>query len=424
MIKKLKRRFILIATLGLCATMICILIAINLLSVHAMVREADTMLDLLVTDFADGAHSGKEPHAHSERHSPSEEMPERKVKLPKGMPPEAPYESRFFTATLDADGALLEEDVTKIVSVDDASVAEYAREAFDAGRERGFVGRFRYFRREEDGHTHIIFLDCGARITALVRYICFCWLILLVAGIVIFFVFLFAASRVVRPIAESYEKQKRFVTDAGHEIKTPLAIIGANLDLLEADCGESESLADIRTQTDRLAALTGELVYLSRMEETERRLPRILFPFSDLVSESAAAFKGPAHARGQRLTLSVTPGISLTGDPEALRRLLSVLLENAVKYTPEGGEIALSLTRTRRAALLTLRNDVRAPMEPDALPRLFERFYRSDASRNSETGGHGIGLSIAQAIVQAHGGKIALSAGDAPDFAVTVTLPS
>ena len=196
------------------------------------------------------------------------------------------------------------------------------------------------------------------------------------------------------------------VTDAGHELKTPLTIIGADLDLVEPELEGNEWLQDIRCQVRRLAGLTQDLIYLSRMEEETAPIQPIEFPLSDLTEEMAQSFQGLAKAHGKQLTLSIQPMLSYTGDEKAVRQLLSILLDNALKYTPEGGEITVSLSKEGRTLRLSVSNTIPQPMERETLDRLFDRFYRADQSRSSQTGGYGLGLSIAKSIVAAHRGKI------------------
>ena len=140
-------------------------------------------------------------------------------------------------------------------------------------------------------------------------------------------VFLFVAGRIVRPIAESYEKQKRFITDAGHEIKTPLTIINANLDLLEYDYGENESFSDMRTQTKLLTELTNNLVYLSKMEEAGKAFKKIDFPVSDLIQETAQQFRSLAQTRNRDFRIQVEPNVTLNGVPDEIRQLVNILLD-------------------------------------------------------------------------------------------------
>ena len=148
-------------------------------------------------------------------------------------------------------------------------------------------------------------------------------------------------------MAESYEKQRRFITDAGHELKTPLTIIGADLDLVELEMPNNEWLMDIRRQVKRLTALTQNLIYLSYMEEEKAPIQRIEFPISDVTEETAQSFLGPSKNQEKSLELDIQPMLSWTGDEGSIRQLLSILLDNALKYTPKGGQITVSLKKRR-----------------------------------------------------------------------------
>lgn len=223
-------------------------------------------------------------------------------------------------------------------------------------------------------------------------------------------------------MAESYEKQRRFITDAGHELKTPLTIIGADLDLVEPELEGNEWLQDIRCQVRRLAGLTQDLIYLSRMEEETPPIQPIEFPLSDLTEEMAQSFQGLAKAQGKGLVLSIQPMLSYTGDENAIRQLLSILLDNALKYTPDDGEVEIALKKEGRMIRLSVSNTIDRPMEREMLDRLFDRFYRGDQSRSSQTGGYGLGLSIAKGIVLAHRGKIRAESSGA-SLSVIVSLP-
>ena len=234
----------------------------------------------------------------------------------------------------------------------------------------------------------------------------------------------FFAGKILRPVAQSYEKQKRFITDAGHEMKTPLTIIGANADVLLMEQGENDFLRDIKQQTNRLAALTNDLVYLSRMEEVENTLNMIEFPVSDLVSETVHTFDPVAQAADKEIITDIQPMLTMNGDAKSIEKLVSILMSNAVKYAPAGGKIYLQLRQKGKQLQLTAENPVVNPITPEETEAVFDRFYRTDASRNSQTGGHGIGLSIAKAIVSAHGGKISAWTRDGHTFGITAILPA
>ena len=250
-------------------------------------------------------------------------------------------------------------------------------------------------------------------------------LIISVAGYALVFALIaFFGARIIRPISDSYEKQKRFITDAGHEIKTPLTIISAAADVLEMDIGKNEWLTDIKKQTAQLSSLTDDLVYLARMEEADSALYMVEFPLSDVVSEATDSFLAPAQVMNKTLRCEISPMLSLKGDEKAMRQLVGILLGNALKYSPENSEILIKLERVASSVRLSVYNKSAAPLPKGSLPQLFERFYRVDASRNSATGGHGIGLSVACAIVEAHGGKIQASSADGQSLLITVTLPA
>jgi len=187
--------------------------------------------------------------------------------------------------------------------------------------------------------------------------------------------------------------------------------------------GENEWLEGIQAQVKRLAGLTNDLVYLSRMEETEEKLQMIEFPFSDVVSETAQTFQGIAQATGKQFQCRVEPMLSLNGNEKSIRQLVNILLDNAMKYSPEGGKVVLSAERQGRYIQLSVWNNTIVAVEKQHLSHIFERFYRLDSSRSTQTGGYGIGLSIAKAIVTAHNGKISATTQDGMALQIHVQLP-
>lgn len=180
---------------------------------------------------------------------------------------------------------------------------------------------------------------------------------------------------------------------------------------------------DHRRQAQRLTGLTNDLIYLSRMEEEQPHLQPIDFPLSDVVEEMAQSFAGPAKSQGKDFVSDIQPMLAFTGDEKAMRQLVSILLDNALKYSPPDGHISLSLEKQGRSLLLTVTNTTAEPVQREQLAHLFDRFYRTDASRNSQTGGYGLGLSIARSIVSAHKGKIRAESSDGSVLAITVSLP-
>ncbi len=435
MIKKLKKKFIILATVSMLVLMTVLLLVMNLVNYRTVVVESDKVLSILeeTSGRMDGGFPPDGPRKDGEERDWEEkDWDEREWDDDMrgqggmfGLSPEAQYEARFFEADVSADGQIVRLDTSQIIAVDSDDAEEYIQKALASSKEKGFIGDFRFVKidGEEDEGMKIIFLDCGRRLAAFHRFMLISILIGVAGCIIVFLVFLFAAGRIIRPIAESYEKQKRFITDAGHEIKTPLTIIAANVDLLKEDIGENESIDDIADQTERLSELTKDLVFLSKMEEPDRQLVKVDFPVSDLVSETAASFAAVAQAQKKDYQINAQPSLTMNGAPEEIRRLTSILIENAMKYSPEGGSVKVDLEMLKKNIVLSVFNTTMEPMAQQDLSRLFERFYRTDASRNSETGGHGIGLSIAKAITENHGGKITASTSGGSDFCITAVLP-
>ena len=248
----------------------------------------------------------------------------------------------------------------------------------------------------------MVFLDVSSQRFDLLRVAALSGLLGLAAWIAMLALVAALSRRAIRPIAENIERQRRFVTDAGHELKTPLAIILANLDAMELTGQESKYSRNIRSQASRLSTLMQNLLTLARIDENAALPDAAPLSLTELCRESAEMFRAPAELRRLTLSADIAEGVSVNGSRAMLQQLLSTLLDNAVKYSPEGGEIGVRLRQEDRV-VLRVSNDV-GEERPD-ITRLFDRFYRSDSSR-SQKGGFGIGLSAAQAIVRQHKGEI------------------
>ena len=409
MIKNLRTKFIVLAMTSLLVLLVVIVTGMNLMNFKSVVSEADDTLLLM------SQNQGRFPDFG--------DIQEDMDLLPPGMSPDLPFESRYFSVLLDEKGEIIYTDTSHIMSVSTTEATEYAGQVYDGNKKSGFVGVFRFIQTQDFDGRRITFLDCGRELDAFERFL-ISSIAMSVAGLILmFFVITFFAGKILRPVEESYYKQKRFITDAGHEIKTPLTIINTNADLLEMEIGENECVDDIKQQAKRLTSLTNDLVYLARMEEAENSIPAIDFPVSDIISDAALPFKSLAKAQGKQLNINIQPMLSMKGNDKAVERLISILMDNAVKYSPQGGSIELSFSHSGKNLMLTVTNDAMQKLDEKNMSQVFERFYRMDSSRNSETGGYGIGLSTAQAIVTAHGGKIQAGIKDGNRFQITVQLP-
>jgi signal transduction histidine kinase len=318
---------------------------------------------------------------------------------------------------LNQKGDAISVDTGRIAAVQTEEAITYAQSIWSGEKEKGFVQNYRFLRQQVEGSSEcrIIFVDCGNELSSF-RTLALSSLGMSLLGATAVFVLVMIFSRkVFVPVEESYARQKQFVTDASHELKTPLTIISANVDILEMEGQENQWTASIRNQVKRLRRLTEQMVTLSRMEE-EDKLQLTECRLSELAAEAAAVFEPLAKAQDKKLTLEIEEVPVCKGDEEKLRQMLSLLLDNALKYTPEQGEICLKLEPAKKAgrARITLWNTVaeESGITPGRQDMLFERFYRPDASRSSKTGGSGIGLSIVKTIVERHHGKISAVSED------------
>lgn len=409
MIKKLKRKFIFLSMTALLTLLVVIVMGMNVINYNTVVADADQVLSMLTDN------GGRFPQMPG---GGRDELGGRP------MSPEIPFESRFFTVQFDTEGSVVFADVGQIAAIDRNMAIAYGKKIVHKEQKSGFMGNFRYVKATDNRGTRTIFLDCGRKLDAFYSFLWTSLFVSLLGYLVIGVFIVFFAGKILRPVAQSYEKQKRFITDAGHEMKTPLTIIGANADVLLMEQGENDSIRDIKQQTNRLASLTNDLVYLSRMEEVENALTMIEFPVSDLVSETVHSFELVAQATDKTILADIQPMLTMNGDAKSIEKLVSIIMSNAVKYTPAGGEIHLQLRQKGKQLLLTAENPVGGTITPEETAAVFDRFYRTDASRNSQTGGHGIGLSIAMAIVTAHGGKISAWTKDGKTFGITAALPA
>ncbi len=412
MIKKLRIKFIATAMCSVFAVLAVIIGAINIANYCNINERADRLLSVLESN---GGYFPK-PGEEEKKEPKKDELHE-----PKELSPEAPFDTRYFTVTLSDGGELVSADVGKIAAVSENDAVTYAKECFQKNKTGGFKDNYKFSVISAENGRMYIFVDCSQSLSTFKSFL-YSSLLASTAGLITVFILVLIFSRaVVRPLEESYQKQKRFITDAGHEIKTPLTIIDANAEVLEMEVGENEWIRSIKNQVKRLSELTGKLVFLSKMDEESNILNFEDFSLSDAVSETAFPFETMAKAQNKELSINIEPNIIYRGDEYSIRQLVSVLLDNAIKYSPDGGKTELSLSSDGKRKRLRVKNSVEK-IEKGDHSVLFERFYRSDESRNSQTGGHGIGLSIAKAIVTAHKGKISAHSEDGKSIEFTVIL--
>ena len=400
----LQRKFIRTAMVAVTALLVVLLGAINLANWWQVEVQTDRMLAFLL--------QGEPPPGEPSLRDPGRFLPPLNADT-RGA-------ARFFQVFYDQDGQVVRVDVGQIATVSEAEALDYAEQC--QGKQEGSVDRFRFLRAAtQDGQGEVLlFLDTSSSRRSILTVLALSGGVGLVCWLGSFLLVVLLSRRAIAPVVRGMEKQRQFVTNAGHEIKTPLAIIQVNTEALELHQGESKWTRNIRAQTARLTGLMENLLTLARMDEAKLP-PAQPVDLSGTARESLQAFQEAAAARSLTLTGQIAPDVIFQTSREHMVQLLTVLLDNGVKYTEPGGTVSLTLTKEGSAIRLQVRNSPTQVPEGD-LSRLFDRFCRGDPARSQKTGGYGIGLSAAQAIVQAWQGTIGVQAEGEDTLVFTVTF--
>lgn len=405
MIKKLRRKFIWIAMCSMIFVLGTIVAVINVINYSKADEYSDKVISVLVDN------EGGFP----------QNFPMRPGMGNNGMTPETPFEARFFTVMLNDNGEVIFSDTKQIAAITPQTAEKYAKNLYANGETVGMYDDYKYRVKETDEGTLYIFLDCTREMNSFRNFLQISILISL-GGLAVVFILIIIFSRIaLKPVEESYQKQKHFITNASHDIKTPLTIINAGAEVIELEHGEGEWTKEIKKQTQRLTALTDKLVFLSRMEEENQKISMREFNLSELIEEAVAPYENMTKAKGFSFSFDCQSGIIYKGNEEMVSQAIALLMDNAMKYTNENGCITVSLKKTLKGIELRFKNTADSVKEGNN-NEIFERFYRADKSRNSKTGGHGIGLSVVKAIVTAHKGKISAYSADGKSMEFLIVL--
>lgn len=394
MIRTLQKKFVITAMAAITVLLLVLLGAINVVNAWSVNQQTERLLAML--SDSEQAPAPKKPHEE-----------ERQGFLSPPITEDTAMSAVYFLVRLDADGEVAYTDVSRIASVTEEEAGEYADTVNESGKLSGTVGHFKYriTVSPDNKQRAIVFLDTTSQLYTILRVLALsvfmgllCWILMLLLVIIL-------SKRAILPIALSVEKQKQFVTDAGHEIKTPLSIILANTDALELHSGESKWSRNIREQTMRLNGLMQNLLTLAKMEEGQKELLFADFPADRLLEETLEPFYELARKNEIEIQTDIQTDTELHANRDNIMRLFSILMDNAVKYTNPKGKITISLKKQEKEILFQIKNTCDKIPKAEA-ERMFDRFYRGDAARTQRNGGYGIGLSAAQAIVEAHKGSI------------------
>ena len=312
----------------------------------------------------------------------------------------------YYDVRINQDGTISDILEKGIWEPDMDAMRDYAEQVVASGDANGKIGgyRFRLF-SSDDGSARLIFMDTSPQVHMLWNVLQTTVLLSLTCLLLLLLILLPISTRVVRSYAQHIEKQKQFITNAGHEIKTPVAIMLSNLDAMELIQGENKWSRNIRSQTDRLSVLLQRLLFMSRIDEKSMVLPMKTIELNPVVEAELEAYNPMLAERKLQLHCRLDKKTHLNANREYLQQMIHMLLDNAVQYANEGGEIRISMEHKRRRVRLLFENTVEAL--PDCPPEaLFDRFYRGNSARTQSSGGYGIGLSAARAIAEMHQGTI------------------
>lgn len=392
MIGSLRRKFISISMISIFIVFSCIFISLMVFTKIQTNRSVDMLVDTISSN--DGVFPKFDP---SKQRMPVQ-MPYSDV-----ITEETQFSTRFFSVWLDDEKQIVNTNMYSVSTITEQDVEDYTDKVLKRGKERGWIGDYRYRIMDTEDGTTVVFVNGNTYNNTSNRLLFTALLVLLGSASLILILTVVVSKRAVRPVAESYEKQRQFITDANHELKTPLTLILSNLDIVESELGKNEWLDDIRSEGERMGLLINQLVTLSRMDESTDSVMREEFNLSNAVADTVSEFESFAEERSHTLTSSINPSVYYYGDESLIRRLTAILLDNAIKYCDAGGNIQLTLI-CRRHPVLTVENTYQ-DVDKLELNRLFDRFYRADKARTF-SGSFGIGLSIAQSIVKSHKGNI------------------
>lgn len=427
MTKTLRKRIFFTMMLLLSITFISIIFAINVWSRSKNTSIAQSNLRfILQREF--------KPDNPTIENIPSERNDSKESLQEKPLPPEDPVEpeelrqeiatTHFILVHYSTEDTLVSIHNSLSDTYTDREIESYCEEILSSGREFGTISHLRYLVQRNNSGTVIAFKDYfseeqGNNQLLLISTIWGC------IGLILFgFLSYLLSGLMVRPVTEAFTKQKRFISDASHELKTPIAVILANSELLSDTFGDNKQLTYIRQECDRMHHLVTSLLTLTRLDQAaDREIEKAAFNISDALLERILPMESIAFEKGILMDIDISPDLSFHGVKEQLQQLAGILTDNALAYTKKGGHIIITLKKESHHLVFTVSNT------GDEIPssersRLFERFYRGDQSRNRNKEHFGLGLSIAGSIISNHRGHIRVECDKGfNSFIVTLPLP-
>ena len=351
------------------------------------------------------------PNSFGDMLSPNRPRPDGNRDFNHKFNPESPrfQLSTFYSVAVSYEGEILEIKNGMSGVHTDEELVSLTESIIKSGRNNGTENNLAFFKTDKDGYTLVSFMDNTVINESAMTLFRYTLIFGGVALVLFFFLSMYLAKRIVNPLEESYQKQKQFISDAGHELKTPVSVVSANAELLSREIGDNQWLQNIQYENERMGMLVGQLLDLARTENVVPQMEHI--DFSRLVAGEALPFESVAFEKGLNLNTNIASDIGIVGNSTQLKQIVSILLDNAIRHSKEKGEVWLTLTKEHGFAKLSVIN------KGDEIPEeqranIFERFYRVDTARNGEDKHYGLGLAIAKAIVTSHKGNIAVHCFD------------
>lgn len=397
MFRRSKRKIIL-SIMGSLILLFAVTLAVILLASFGEIRHKNIeMLERYVAEYSLDEVTSKQSKA---------DLPVEKTMGRREPPPSnerSDYQlSTFYSVALSDKDSVLAVDNEGRDAYQEEELVQIARKISSQDQRSGRMGNVTYIVEDKEGYTLVAFMDNTVSEAGLKTMLHYVFLVGGLAILAMFFIAWILAGFIISPLEENDRQQKRFISDASHELKTPIAVIATNAEMLSRELGHNEWLSNIQYETDRMDRLVKQLLDLSHAESAI--VPMESLDFSRLVTGETLAFESLAFDKGKTFVTEIEEAIILVGNSSQLTQLVSILLDNAIRHST-GREIGISLVRRPHTALLTVTNDGNE-IPPEKIQHLFERFYRVDEARNSESNHYGIGLSIAKAIAEKHGGNI------------------
>lgn len=397
MVKTLQKKFVITSMIAITILIVALLGAINVANIVLVRRQSERTLNMI---SANEGNINNLPPINGENRP---EMPPNRGKNDY----DTFMASNFFIVRLSLDKSIIFTDVARTSTVSEEDAAKYAKTVVNSGEDEGKIDGYRYKvgKSAFNEEINVIFLDTSDERQSLIRVLLLSALIGFACFLIMLLIVILLSRKAIRPIAENIEKQKRFVTDAGHELKTPLAIIQSNAEAMELYNGENKWSKNIKEQTLRLSKMMENLLLLSRMDEGQKKAVKGLFDLSDSAINISDSFAESFKVRNIAFDTAIESGVKVNADKAQIEQLMGILLDNALKYTNEGGSAIIMCHKEEKSVVLSVENTCEAL--PNVDPKaLFDRFYRGDTARNQATGGSGIGLSVARSIAVANDASI------------------